>query len=69
VDLAHKQVQRVLISYMLEATSNISRCLSLLQVAQRLERVADHATNIAEEVIYLLEGKDIRHLGKGSAEL
>jgi phosphate transport system protein len=63
VDLTHKQVQRVLISYMLEAPANISHCLALLQVSKRLERIADHATNIAEEVIYLLEGKDIRHAG------
>jgi phosphate transport system protein len=68
VDLSHKQVQRVLISYMLEAPSNITRCLSMLQVAKRLERVADHATNIAEEVIYLLEGKDVRHEAKGTKD-
>jgi phosphate transport system protein len=64
VDAAHKQTQRVLVSYMLEAPANITRCLSLLQVAKRLERIADHATNIAEEVVYLLEGRDIRHEGR-----
>jgi phosphate transport system protein len=47
-----------------EAPANITRCLSLLQVAKRLERIADHATNIAEEVVYLLEGRDIRHEGR-----
>jgi phosphate transport system protein len=64
VDAAHKQAQRVLVSYMVEAPANITRCLSLLQVAKRLERIADHATNIAEEVVYLLEGRDIRHEGR-----
>jgi phosphate transport system protein len=61
VDAAHKQAQRVLVSYMLESPGNITRCLYLLQVTKRLERIADHATNIAEEVVYLLEGEDIRH--------
>lgn len=61
VDDLHKQLQRELVSYMLEAPPNISRCLHLMQVAKRLERIADHATNIAEEVVFLHEGRDIRH--------
>ena len=61
VDDLHKQLQRELVSYMLEAPPNISRCLHLMQVAKRIERIADHATNIAEEVVYLHEGRDIRH--------
>jgi phosphate transport system protein len=62
VNAMHKQLQRELVSYMLEAPPNISRCLHLMQVAKRIERIADHATNIAEEVVYLHEGRDIRHL-------
>ena len=46
---------------MIERPANIPRCLHLMGVAKALERVADHATNIAEEVVYLYEGKDIRH--------
>jgi phosphate transport system protein len=61
VDSLHKQLQRELISYMLEKPSTITRCLALLQLAKRLERIADHATNVAEEVVYLHEGRDIRH--------
>ena len=64
VDDLHKQLQRELVSYMLESPSTITRCLALLQLAKRLERIADHATNIAEEVVYLLEGRDIRHGNK-----
>ena len=41
--------------------TNISRCLALMAVSKRLERIADHATNIAEEVVYLYEARDIRH--------
>jgi phosphate transport system protein len=57
----HKQLQRELVSYMIEAPSNITRSLSLLQIAKRIERVADHAKNVAEEAVYLYEGRDIRH--------
>ena len=46
---------------MVERPSNISRCLNLMVISKSLERIADHATNIAEEVVYLYEAKDIRH--------
>jgi phosphate transport system protein len=36
-------------------------------ISKSLERIADHATNVAEEVVYLYEAKDIRHTGKGEA--
>jgi phosphate transport system protein len=39
----------------------ITRCLNLMVVSKSLERVADHATNVAEMVVYLCEGRDIRH--------
>lgn len=68
VNAMHKQLQRELVSYMLEAPPNISRCLHLMQVAKRIERIADHATNIAEEVVYLHEGRDIRHLKAQGAD-
>jgi len=62
VDALHKQLQRELSSYMIERPSTISRCLHLMTISKSLERIADHAANIAEEVVYLYEGKDIRHL-------
>jgi len=67
VDLLNKQLHRELASYMVERPATISRCLSLMVISKSLERIADHATNVAEEVVYLYEAKDIRHTGKGEA--
>ena len=67
VDAINKQLHRELVSYMIERPPTITRCLSLMVVSKSLERIADHATNIAEEVVYLYEGRDIRHTGKSSA--
>ncbi|NBR85484.1 MAG: phosphate transport system regulatory protein PhoU [Verrucomicrobia bacterium] len=64
VDALNRQLHRELISYMLERPSVVTRALHLMQVSKRIERIADHATNIAEEVVYLYEGRDIRHTGK-----
>ncbi len=61
VDQIHKQFQRELASYMIENPNNITRCLNLMVVSKSLERIADHATNIAEEVVYLCEAEDIRY--------
>jgi phosphate transport system protein len=47
---------------MAERPSAITRCLNLMVIVKSLERIADHATNVAEEVVYLYEGHDIRHL-------
>lgn len=61
VDRLNTQLIRELLTYMMENPANISRALSLIMISRYLERVADHATNIAEMVIYLVKGKDIRH--------
>jgi phosphate transport system protein len=61
VDEINRQFYRELSSYMVENPSAISRCLNLMTVSKSLERVADHATNIAQEVVYLCEARDIRH--------
>ncbi len=61
VDDIYKQLVRELTTYMIESPKTITRALNLMTVAKALERVADHATNIAEEVFYLYKGKDIRH--------
>lgn len=61
VDSINKQLARELTSYMIEDPKTITRALNLMTVAKAIERVADHATNIAEEVFYLYNGEDIRH--------
>ena len=61
VDQIHKQLQRELVSFMVESPATITRCLHLMTISKRLERIADHATNIAEEVVYIYEAQDIRH--------
>jgi phosphate transport system protein len=67
VDLLNKQLHRELSSYMVERPSTITRCLNLMVISKSLERIADHAANVAEEVVYLYEARDIRHTGKGAA--
>jgi len=67
VDALNRQLHRELSSYMVEKPTTITRCLNLMVISKSLERIADHATNVAEEVVYLYEAKDIRHTGKGQA--
>jgi phosphate transport system protein len=64
VDLINRQLHRELVSFMIEKPSTITRCLNLMVISKSIERIADHATNIAEEVVFLYEGRDIRHTGK-----
>lgn len=64
VDALNKQLHRELSSYMIEKPTTITRCLNLMVISKSLERIADHATNVAEEVVYLYEARDIRHTGK-----
>jgi phosphate transport system protein len=64
VDALNKQIHRALAQQMIEDPETITRCLHLMVVSKSLERIADHATNVAEEVVYLTEALDIRHSGK-----
>lgn len=64
VDGFNKEITRTLIEHMTAAPEAVKRCLHLITVSRSLERIADHATNVAEEVVYLCEALDIRHLGK-----
>jgi phosphate transport system protein len=61
VDDLMEQLFRELLSFMIEDPRTISRAIRLSFIAKYLERMADHATNIAELVVYLVEGKIIRH--------
>src|SRR5262247_35861 len=61
IDDVCEQMLRELLTYMFEDPTTITRALRLIFVARNLERVGDHAANIAEMVIFLVEGQDIRH--------
>jgi phosphate transport system protein len=61
VDGLYEQIFRELLTYMLEDTRSISRAIKLIFIAKHLERVGDHSANIAEMVVFLVRGQDIRH--------
>ena len=61
VDSLKDQVFRELLTYMMADPGTIQRALALILISRNLERIADHATNIAEDVIFLVEAKDVRH--------
>ena len=61
VDALNKQLHRELASFMVESPATITRCLHLMTISKALERIADHAKNVAEDVVYLYEARDIRH--------
>ncbi|MCI0746634.1 MAG: phosphate signaling complex protein PhoU [Verrucomicrobia subdivision 3 bacterium] len=61
VDRLHRDLQRELLGHMSRQPETITRSLHLIVIAKSLERIGDHATNLAEMVVYLFEGADIRH--------
>jgi len=61
VDQLNDQVFRELLTYMMQDPGTISRAVDLILVGRHLERIADHATNIGEDVIYMVKGKTIKH--------
>ncbi|MBS1962526.1 MAG: phosphate signaling complex protein PhoU [Bdellovibrionales bacterium] len=63
VDNLKNQIFRELITYMISDPKKIEQAISLILIARNLERVGDHATNIAEDVIFIGTGKDVRHGG------
>ena len=63
LDGLKSQIFRELLTYMMQDTGKIEPALDLILVSRHLERIGDHATNIAEDVIFLVSAKDVRHLG------
>jgi phosphate transport system protein len=63
VDALNKKINGELILHMMENPDSIPRCLNLIIASRSLERIADHAKNVAEEVVYLCDAQDIRHTG------
>ncbi len=61
IDLINDQIFRVLLTYMMENPKSITPAVDLILISRNLERIADHATNISEEVIFIEEGKNIKH--------
>lgn len=61
VDALKSQIFRELLTYMIENSKNITRAIDLILISRNLERIGDHATNIAEDVIFMASGKDVRH--------
>jgi phosphate transport system protein len=61
VDALHDSLFRILLTHMMEAPRNIGPAMSLFLVSRNLERIADLATNVAEDVVFLVEGRSIKH--------
>jgi phosphate transport system protein len=61
IDLLNNQVFRELLTYMMEDPATIARSVDLILIGRHLERIADHSTNIGEDVIYMVKGKTIKH--------
>ncbi|MGA9883135.1 MAG: phosphate signaling complex protein PhoU, partial [Candidatus Acidiferrales bacterium] len=62
VDNLRDQIFRELLTYMMENSAVVYPAFELILVTKNLERIGDHATNIAEDVIYIVAGRDVRHL-------
>lgn len=63
LDASYADTFRVLLTYMMEYPRNIYRATRVQSIAKYLERIGDHATNLAESVVFMVRGKDIRHTG------
>jgi phosphate transport system protein len=63
LDALKTQIFRELLTYMLQSPDTIEPALDLILISRHLERIGDHATNVAEDVIFILSARDVRHHG------
>ncbi len=66
LDALKTQIFRELLTYMLQNPATIEPALDLILISRHLERIGDHATNVAEDVIFILSAKDVRHTSPGA---
>ncbi len=67
LDTEFKAIVRQLITYMMEDPRSITTAMDIITIARAIERVGDHAKNIAEQVIYIVEGRDVRHMNSNDS--